>query len=276
MRRLSAWALPLLCLSLLPLGGCAFLRAITGGVQPELTFREVRFTGWSLDQVQLDLVYELDNPYDVPLKLAEVAYQLEIEGKKVLSGAPKQGLQIQARRKQELVFPASVHFLDVIPTVKALFTKSSLGYRASGRLGVSTPVGVVGMPISKTGLIEVPKLPSVDIASVSMPKKGLTDATLSVGLDVTNRNAFALPVTGVDYALQLAGASVGGGKAKGAMLQPGEKRRIEIPVGVNLVGASQGLLSLVAGKPADVGLKGQLGLGKVEAPLDLKKRLSLK
>jgi len=268
--------LALLLLSSVGLGGCALLQTLAGDKRPELTFREVRFTGWSLDQVHLDVIYELDNPYDIPLSLASVAYDLEVEGRKILSGAPKEGLKIQPRKSQQLVFPASVRFLDVIPTVEALFRKSALGYRASGEIGVQTPVGVIGLPLSKSGDIDVPTLPSIELASVSVPKKSLTQATVEVALDLTNRNDFAIPMAGIDYALRLGGAQVGGGKSQGKTLRPGERTRIQIPIGVNLVGAGQGVLALVSGKPADVGLEGKLALGGIEAPLDLKKRLTIK
>ncbi|AKU92913.1 LEA type 2 family protein [Vulgatibacter incomptus] len=274
MRRSRTWILLLLCATFLNSSGCSLLQMIAGNKKPDLTFKEVRFAGWSLDQVQLDLVYELDNPYDVPLNLAKVAYQLEVEGRRILSGSPNQGLKIQPRKKQTLVFPAQVHFLDVIPTVTALFTKSSLGYRASGSLGVDSPLGVISLPISKSGLIEVPKLPSLDLAGISVPQKSASGATVALALDVTNHNAFPLPVTGLDYALQLGGSKVGGGKAQGALVNPGERRRIEIPVGVSLAGASSAVLSLISGKPADVGVTGQLGLGKIATPIDLKKRLT--
>lgn len=272
-RLLLLFVLPVL---LAGTSGCALWRMITGEKQPELTFKEVRFAGWSLDSVQLDLVYELDNPWDVPLRLAEVAYQLEIEGRRVVSGAPKTGLRIEPRRKQILTFPATVHFLDVVPTVRALFSKDALTYRASGRLGVKTPVGVVGLPLSKTGRIDVPKLPSLDLSSISVARRGVAGASLAVGLDVTNRNAFAVPITGLDWALQLAGARVGGGKAQGAIVPPGATRRIEIPVDLSVASAGQGLAALLAGRPADVALSGKLGFGKVETPIDLKKRLSPK
>ncbi|HEY0839823.1 MAG TPA: LEA type 2 family protein [Vulgatibacter sp.] len=273
MRRLLVFVLPLV---LLGSSGCALWRMIAGDKQPELTFKEVRFAGWSLDSVQLDLVYELDNPWDVPLKLAKVAYQLEVEGRRIVSGSPQAGLRIQPRRKQTLVFPAKVQFLEVIPTVGALFSKDALAYRASGSLGVDTPVGIVALPLSKTGRIDVPKLPSLELGRISIPQKSLSSATVAVALDVTNRNPFPVPITGIDYALQLAGARVGGGKAQGAIVPAGATRRIEIPLNVSVASAGQGLASLLAGRPADVALSGKLGMGKVETPIDLKKRLSAK
>ncbi|HWV37382.1 MAG TPA: LEA type 2 family protein [Vulgatibacter sp.] len=270
-RRLLLLALPFV---LLGTSGCALWRMIAGETRPELTFKEVRFAGWSMEKVDLELVYVLDNPWDVPLRLAEVAYQLEIEGRRVIAGAPEAGLRIEPRRRQVLSFPAEVRFLDVIPTARALFSKDALAYRASGRLGVKTPVGVVALPISRTGHIDVPKLPSLDLSTISVSRRGVAGASLAVGLDVTNRNAFPVPITGLDWALQLAGARVGGGKAAGAIVPPGATRRIEIPVDVNLASAGQGLAALLAGRPADVALSGRLGLGKVEAPIDVRKRLS--
>lgn len=270
----KAFWIPILLVALTT-NGCALLSSLLGSQKPELTFREVRFTGWSLDSVQLELVYDLHNPYDVPLELAQVAYQLEVEGKRVVSGSPKKGLKIRPKRKQTLSFPANVHFLDVIPSVVALFTKDSLGYRASGRLGVDTPLGIVSLPISKSGDISVPKLPKVEIAEIRSPRLTGTSASLSLGLLVDNRNAFPLPLDAIDWAFQVDRNQVAKGRTAGSAIAGGGRQRIDIPIDVGLVGAGKAVQTLVAGGKANVGLQGNLRMGKVVAPLDVGRILSL-
>lgn len=274
MMRRSALLVVALVAVALSLGGCALLQGLAGNKRPELNFQEVRFTGWALDRVHFDLVYELDNPYEVPLELAQVSYELQVEGKTVVSGAPKKGLRIQPRKTQPLIFPATIHFLDAIPTVEALFRKDALDYRARGEVGVDTPLGVVAMPLSKSGAISVPRLPQVSLVGVSVPEKSLSGATVAVALDLKNENSFPVPLTQIDYALRLGGARVGSGKVAGKALQPGATTRIELPLGVSLVGAGQALLGLVSGNAADVSLQGNLGFGSVQAPISLEKRLS--
>lgn len=255
--------------------GCALLSSILGSQRPSLTFREVRFTGWSLDSVGLDLVYELDNPYDVPLRLAQVAYQLEVEGRRVVSGAPKEGLNIRPRRKQTLSFPAKIHFLDVIPTVTALFSKQSLGYRASGRLGVDTPLGIVSLPLSKSGDISVPKLPTVKITEVRAPRITAQGATLALGLSVENRNSFPLPLDGIDWAFQVDKHRVATGSTAASAVGGGKTRRVEIPIQLGAGAMAGATRTLLSGGQADVGLQGNLRLGKVDAPLRVNELLRL-
>lgn len=255
--------------------GCALLQAAIGGQRPSLTFREVRFTGWSLDSVRLDLIYELHNPYDVPLRLAQVAYQLEVEGRRVVSGAPKQGLNIRPRRKQTLSFPATIHFLDVIPTVGALFSKKSLGYRASGRIGVDTPVGVIALPLSKSGDIAVPKLPKVRITGIQAPRVTPQGAQLTLGLSVENTNPFPLPLQGIDWAFQVDRHRVATGSAAGATVAGSRTQRVQIPIQLGAGAVAGAARTLLTGGTADVGLQGNLRLGKVNAPLHLTERLRL-
>lgn len=255
--------------------GCALLSSLLGSQRPSLTFREVRFTGWSLDSVRLDLVYELDNPYDVPLRLAQVAYQLEVEGRRIVSGAPKEGLSIRPRRKQTLSFPATIHFLDVIPAVTALFSKQSLGYRASGRLGVDTPLGIVSMPLSKSGDISVPKLPKVEITGIQAPRITAQGATLSLGLSVENRNAFPLPLDSIDWAFQVDKHRVATGSTVASAVGGSQTRQVQIPIQLGAGAMAGAARSLLSGGQADVGLQGSLRLGKVDAPLRVNELLRL-
>lgn len=267
--------LPLvLCLPFVA-GGCALVQAFLGGQKPELTFRDMRLTGWSLDKVDLELVYELHNPYDVPLKLKEVAYQLEVEGRRLLSGAPKEGVSVKAKSRQLLRFPATVHFLDVIPVATKLFTKETLGYRASGRIGVDTPLGVVGLPLSHSGDIGVPKLPRVEITDISAPRIGSSGVQLSLGLKIHNANDFPVQLDALAWNFRVDRASLASGSTQAASLSKGGSRTLRIPIDVKLADAGQAVQKLLSGKQSQVSLTGSLRAGKVDAPLDVSKLLEL-
>lgn len=256
-------------------GGCALLQSILGGQKPELVFRDVRLTSWSLDKVDLELIYELHNPYDVALELAEVAYQLEVEGKRLLSGMPKEGLKVRGRGKQLLKFPTTVHFLDVVPVVTKLFSKESLGYRASGSLGVDTPLGVVALPLSHTGRIDVPKLPKIEITDLSAPKVTTSGAEFSVGLKLHNPNDFPLALDALDWSFLVDRSSLASGQMKKTSLVKGGQREVRIPIRVGLGGASQAVQRLLAGQKSAVSLTGKLRSGKLSAPVKTGRTLGL-
>ena len=180
--------------------GCTTLRALFGDVtKPEFNFKRLKLEGMSFDSVTLGLVYEIDNPYEIPIELAHVDYQLAVEGKRLFSGSPNQGVKIPAGRKREITFPAQVRFAELGSAVKSIFTKSSLAYRASGNVGLDTPVGMLKFPISKSGNFDRPDLPTIRIAAIQAPRVTGTSAELKVLLDVTNTNPFPMPLEQVQY-----------------------------------------------------------------------------
>lgn len=258
------------------LSGCTTLRALFGDVtKPEMTFKRVQFQGFSLDGVTLGLVYEIDNPYEVGINLAEVAYQLEVDGNRVFSGSPNQGLKIPAGGKRDLVFPATIRFADVLPAARTIFTQDKFGYRASGRVGVKTPVGMMRFPISKSGTFDAPELPQIRIADVRAPRVTASGAELQIALDVTNKNGFPLPIEGLQYGLELNGSRVGGGNARGANVAAGGTQRITLPIRLGFLDAGRGLQQLLSGKSTNLGLTGKLDFGNVTGPLDVAKRVTL-
>lgn len=268
------WFAPILVGSLVVLGsGCALFQAFLGGKRPELTFRDVRLTSWSLDSVDLELVYELSNPYDVALTLHEVAYQLEVEGRRIASGKPKKGLSIRGRGKQILRFPATVHFLDVVPVVTELFSKKSLSYRASGSLGVKTPLGIVALPLSRSGSIAVPRLPKVEITDLSSPRITASGAEFSLGLRILNDNEFPVSLDVLEWSFLVDRASLASGKVGQTAVGGGGAREVRIPIRIGLAGASQAVQRLVSGQQTSVALTGNLRSGRVVAPIDARRLL---
>ena len=145
-------------LLLLSLNGCAYLRAaLNGGFKrPSLSFQKIEAAGWSLDGVDLNVVFRVDNPNDLALEIAKVDYQFAVEGHRVLQGSPNRGVRLPANGTRDLVFPARVKFIEVLPAVTALFTKDTLRWQATGTLGVDTPIGILEYPLTKSGAVKVP------------------------------------------------------------------------------------------------------------------------
>lgn len=83
------------------------------------------------------------------------------------------------------------------------------------------------------GIVEQPK---VSVQNVSLKELSLTAGTALVALNVTNPNAFPLPLEGVEYALRLNGTPVAGGEQVQKM-HIGAKQAIpvEIPLRLNFV-----------------------------------------
>lgn len=264
----------LLVFAALLLGGCSSLLSMLGGTKPDITFKKVNLQGFTLDSVTLGLVYDIDNPYDIGIRIAEVDYQLEVQGRRVFRGSPNEGLQIPARGTREVTFPAQIRFADVLPAARTIFTQGKFDYRASGNMGLSTPVGMLRIPLSRSGQFDSPELPKLRIADIRAPKVTGTGAELQIALDVTNSNPFALPLESIDYGLSFNGSRVGGGNARGASVAAGKTRRITLPVKVDLVGAGRAALPFLSGRAADVALDGKMDFGSVAGPLRASQKLT--
>jgi LEA14-like dessication related protein len=152
--------LVLAALFFLSLNGCAVVRAALCKAfeRPTLSFQKIEAARWSLDGVDLNVIFRVDNPNDLALEIAKVDYQFEVEGHRVFQGSPNRGVQLPAKGSRDLVFPARVRFIEVLPAVTAIFTKSNLRWKASGTLGVDTPIGILDYPLSKSGRVAVPDL----------------------------------------------------------------------------------------------------------------------
>ena len=138
-------------LSFTILSGCAILRELllasqqtgAGFNQPNFTFRNVALTDISLGGLNLDTVWDLNNPNPIGLSLATVDYALFIENKQVVAGAPQNGLQIAANGATQLHFPAGIKFADIAQVVETFLSRDNASWRAEGSLGVQTPISVI-------------------------------------------------------------------------------------------------------------------------------------
>lgn len=258
-------------------GGCAYLSQFFKAAFQEPTFRFLRadVTDFSLGGLTLATRWELANPNGVGLSLASMDYALAIEDRPVLSGRPPQGLTIPARGTAELVFPATVRFQDIAPVVETFLTRDQAKYRASGSIGVQTPIGVVSFPLQYDGAFEVPKLPAVRMLNPKVSALTLTGATIEFPLEVTNRNTYPLPVSQVTGGVAIAGASVGSlSTGDLGALQGRGVRTVTLPLQLNFLQAGMAVANIVRGGTATVQFNAQVQSGGQQVPLPLSQALT--
>ncbi len=216
--------------------------------QPTLVYKSVALDDISLAGLTLDTVWRLENPNAVGISLASVDYALFIENKQVVAGAPKNGLTIPPNGGIDLHFPANFRFQDVAGVVETFLTKDTAAWRAEGKLGVQTPIGVLQLPIQTQGSFEVPKVPQVALGNPRVSNLSFNGATIDFPLTVTNRNSFPLPVGGLEGQFAIAGAPVGTvntgdlGKLDGR-----GARQLSLPLNVNLFNAASAVQRAIAG-----------------------------
>ncbi len=145
------------------LGGCTFLRAVTGvGLQrPTLTYES-----WSPEQlddegVTIALHYRLDNPNDFSLDLRRLDYRLEVEGQQAAQGELPGGVQLRADGPTPITFPIRLRWRDIPGLVQVLLTRREVSYRVTGTAGIGSELGMVALPFSHSDRLALPRLPPV-------------------------------------------------------------------------------------------------------------------
>ncbi|MCE9670876.1 LEA type 2 family protein [Myxococcus stipitatus] len=265
-------------LALTTLSGCAALQSLLKGAfkKPTLTFKTARLSSASLSDATVDLVYEVNNPNGFGLELASVDYAFFVEGKQVVAGKPRKGLDLKANGRSELVFPANVKFADIVPVVETFLNKDKAAYKAQGSVGVQTPIGVLSFPLQKEGTFDVPKIPQVSFQAPRITNINLTSATVEFPLSITNRNSFPLPVAGITGALKVAGADVGTLTTGNlGTLDGSGTKQVTLPLTINFARAASAAMALRSGGNAKLSLDGRLTSDAQSVPLNLSQLVNI-
>jgi len=258
---------------LLPLMfGCATLAELIAQAfqKPKLTFKQARLSSVTFDALTLETTWLLDNPNPVGLSLARADYKLSVEGKQVVAGAPAKGLRIPAQGTTELQFPAGIKLPDLFPLAQDLATKEVAKYRVEGVVGVETPIGPIDFPLAYEGQFEVPKVPKVELQPPRIKKLSFPATTVEFPIAVTNRNSFALPLTGLTGSLKIGGVPVGNVNTGNLGQLDGKGTRVvTVPLEFDLWNAAGVVAQAVQGGTAPVELDAQLQSGQSTAPIDV-------
>lgn len=264
--------LPLL-LAPLALGStsCALLEQVFQ--KPTVSMRSVDLTSLSFTGIGANFVMNVKNPNAIGINLARLGYQLNIEGKQLAAGQGNQAVSIPAMGQGEITLPVAIKFSDFVDSIEALFKKDNVAYNIALAPGFTTPLGVLDIPLSHAGNFPTPKLPDVSLGSPSVGGIDLTGASISLPIQINNKNGFALPVSGLNYSLAVAGTSIVTAGANPGDLPANKQTAVPITARIDFLKAGLGVASAIRGGAANVGLTGALDLGGYKLPLNLTTRL---
>jgi LEA14-like dessication related protein len=274
MRRL---AFVVLAITALAGAGCAGLKELAGAAfeRPRLSFRSVSVSGIDLEGATLAFDFRLENPNPYGVRLAKVAYGLDVEGQQVTRGEVAGGLDVPASGAAPVRFTARLRYADVPRFLEVVRTRDRVAYALQGSVGVDTPIGVVELPLGHDGEVALPRLPTLQLAGVSARVLSLTELELQVTLGVGNPNAFPIPAGTLGYALSVGGDAVA--RADGARIDgvpASGSGRLVLPVRLSLLGAGRAAATALRGGGVDVRLTGTAAFGPLRVPFDLSGRPS--
>jgi len=251
--------------------GCAYIQ------QPTLAFKSARALDTDLEGTTVQVTYTLRNPNPLGLSLASVSYDLEVEGHRVISGKPPNGLRVPAQGTTDLTFPTRIRFQDIAPVLMTFLTKDQAGYRASGTVGVQTPIGTIQLPLSYSGVFPIPKIPALQFQSPRVQGLSFSGARIVFPIQVTNKNSFALPLGGITANVSIAGAAVGMAQANLPQnLAAGQAQTIEVPIDINFLQVGFAVAKAIQTGQAPVKFEGAFQCGTLRIPVALNETLKFR
>jgi LEA14-like dessication related protein len=177
------------------------------------------------------------------------------------------GLNVPANGSAPFVLPVRLRWRDIPDLVTLVATRRDVAFKVSGTAALSSALGELDIPFSKSGRVDVPRPPGVAIRGVRVRELSLTNLSFDVDLQLTNGNRFPLPVGALAYGLRLGdGPLATGGERPLAAVPPGGSATVKIPVRLSLASAGDAIRRLVNGAAVPVELEGNAGFGDLTFP----------
>ncbi len=264
--RLTALALICACF----VSGCETLEGILKtGAKPTARIISTELKNLSLEKIDLVFNVEVANPYSVDLPLLDLAYAVGSGGTGLLQGNIKPSGAVPARGTSVIQLPARISFASLIRTLKGVRPGSVVPYKADLTLGVDAPVvGMLTLPMSKSGELPVPAAPEVELSSFEIAKLGMDETKATAKLQVKNTNAFELNVSKLNIELALGANKIANTSlAKSAKIAPGQSMAVDVPLSFSPRSFGVSVINLLRGNNTAYSLVGSLEAGTPYGPL---------
>ncbi len=243
--------------------------------KPRANVKKVSLTKLSFRKVDLNFNVAVSNPNPVAVKLAGFDYDFLLNNHSFLKGNQQKNLQIKAGGKSSVDIPLSLTFAEIYKTFDSLKGADSIRYQLKMKLGINVPVlGVVTIPVSKTGYLPNLRLPSISLKSIKLKNIGLSGAQLDIGITLKNPNALSFTVNKLDYHLDVNGANWLSGLTDQAIkINKKGENEIHLPITLNFMDMGMAVYNLLtSGQKLNYHLKGKADF---KTPLKLLNSFSL-
>lgn len=264
--RLAFFALTCTTLS----NGCQLLEGMLQTTpKPKASIIGTELKNLSLDNVDLVFNVEIANPYAAELPLVGLAYKVGSRGTLLLQGSIKPSGAVPARGTSLIQLPARITFASLIRTLKSVRPGSVVPYDAELTLDVDAPVvGMLKLPLSKSGEIPVPATPEVELSSFEIARLGMDETNAIARLQVKNTNAFAINLSKLSLELALGTNKIASTSlAKSARIASGQTVALDVPLSFSPRTLGLAVMNLLRGNMAAYNLAGSLQAGTPYGPL---------
>jgi LEA14-like dessication related protein len=254
--------------------------------EPAASVEDARITGLDFEKIDLMFGIDIKNPNSVGIAMDGFDYDLLLNENSFISGNKNEKLNIEAQGTSRVDFPVSLKFVDIYNMFNSLKSADSTKYQVKLGLIFNLPVlGATRIPISHTGHLPIPKLPSISVKDLKMNSFGFTGANLDLKIGIANPNAFSMIFDKLNYNFQINGLDWASGQNTRPM-QVNEKGEgiVTIPVKLDFLQMGQSVYQLINGTSnLNYKLSGKVDmssnisiLGKHSLPFDQSGNINLK
>ena len=154
------------------LSGCDSLQNALNPQKPKASLKDVRLENISPDSANLLFDVEIENPYPVALSMTNIDYDVTSKAGHLFSGKADIAGTVPAKGTKMLSLPVKLSYLDVVRAFKGVSPGSKIPYKADVGLSVDAPaLGMIRLPLNKTGELDVPAIPKAgDIGNMMLDK----------------------------------------------------------------------------------------------------------
>lgn len=230
------------------LSGCSTLQKTVDVHKPTASVTGVSIESLSMESVTLLVEVKVNNPNSFNLKTAGVDLDLLVNQHNLAKiNQPDASLSLPAKGSNNMRFPVTLMFDQILKSVGDLTDKDELNYVVEGKVAINLPVlGDFAMPVDFAGVLPIPKQPDISFKNLNVDSIGFSGVKLSVDLEITNPNSFDVNLSNIRYQLKTEGKSLGDGKIQNINLLKDKTQRLSIPLSVGMSGMGSSLYRLLA------------------------------
>jgi LEA14-like dessication related protein len=246
-------------------GGCESLRdAVEVMRKPEVRIAATEIEALSFTGLTLRFDVEIENPNPIGIGLAGFDYELQIEGNSFVNGQVQEGVAIAARERSIIPIPVELGFEEIAQTFAELAGKEEAAYQLSSGFSFDLPVlGRVRVPVRTDGSFPILRPPRLQVVNLRLNEISLSGASLTLDLELINRNSFKVFVESLEYRFQVDGRDWASGmRRERVRISENDSTRLTIPVDLDFGALGRGVYQMIlAGGSLQYAFKANVDVG---------------
>ena len=259
-------------------GSMGDLKSYTDIVKPKVKIAGTQIKKFAMDQIDLSIELEIDNPNPVAINTSGFNYEVFVNNQLFTKGEQTQKKSIAAATVSKTSFPVTLVYAELKKVFKDVKSLNEINYEIKAQVNVDLPVvGTVPVNAADSGKLPVPKIPKISVSNIELGKMDFKTAEVMLTLDVENPNIFDIDITSLIYDINVAGSTWAKSSLKKSVeLKSATHSKINIPIKLNIWDMGGSVLeSLTKQKPLSYQVTGNMAVNtdlplfnEIELPFD--------